>query len=56
MAGKIYEKRKKRREFMRQQVNAGLINFPDGSWRRPDAQNSMGRDMIGGYRVGQRRK
>lgn len=57
MSAKAYAKREVWKRFCRKQVvENDLINLPNGQCGRGDGQNSMGRDMRGGYRQGRRKK
>lgn len=55
MAAKAYQKRKAQKARERKYVHSGMINLANGTWGQ-GVNDSMKRDMQGGYRVGQRRK
>jgi hypothetical protein len=48
---KAHEKKKRFKALCRAQVKKGLINLASGQWG-PGVDNSMKRDMKGGYHVG----
>ena len=56
VGNKTLKRKKAHQSFCREQVKAGRINMPDGTWGPMDLGKAMHRDMLAGYHLGGAKK